>query len=112
MSRDIEVYLTDIFEAVEKLLRYSAGLDAPRLRSNEMAFDAIVRNLEVIGEAVKSIPEDFRAAHPEIDWRRIAGLRDILIHEYFGIDNEILWDILVSKVPALRSGIRRILDKE
>ena len=69
----------------------------------------MVRNLEVIGEAVKKIPEDMRQKHAGIDWRKIAGLRDILIHEYFGIDIEINWDIVQNKLPSLEGSIRSML---
>ncbi len=65
--------------------------------------DAIVRNLDVIGEAVKKLPADFRAQHPTLEWKKMAGLRDILIHEHFGMDAEIVWDIVKNKVPHARS---------
>jgi uncharacterized protein with HEPN domain len=71
--------------------------------------DAVVRNLEIIGEAVKSVPEGLRAEHPEVPWRRIAGLRDLLIHQYFGIDYEIIWDLISHQMPMLEERVRSIL---
>jgi uncharacterized protein with HEPN domain len=69
-----------------------------------------VRNLEVIGEAVKQLRADVRSAHPDVEWQKIAGLRDILIHAYFGIDLDIVWDVVSNKLPALETRIRSILD--
>lgn len=72
--------------------------------------DAVMRNLEIIGEAVKSIPEELRAAHPKIEWRKIARLRDILIHHHFGIETEVIFDIVINKLDDLESEVRSILD--
>ena len=69
----------------------------------------MVRNLEVIGEAVKKLPEDLRAQYPSLEWKKMAGLRDILIHEYFGLDSEIVWDIVKNKVPTLNQAVRAML---
>ncbi|MBM4324677.1 MAG: DUF86 domain-containing protein [Deltaproteobacteria bacterium] len=71
--------------------------------------DAVVRNLEIIGEAIKKLPEDIRLKYPEVEWKKIAGLRDILIHEYFGVDHEIIWDIIQNKLPLLKEQIRQML---
>ena len=71
--------------------------------------DAVVRNLEVIGEAVKRIPDEMRQKQPAVDWKKIAGLRDILVHEYFGIDVEIIWDIAQNKLPSLEQSSRSLL---
>src|SRR5258708_1755007 len=86
MSRDSRVYLEDILEAAGKIRTYIDGLDFGAFSNDSKTQDAVVRNLEIIGEAVRSLPEDVRSRRPEIDWRRIQGLRNILIHEYFGVD--------------------------
>ena len=77
--------------------------------SDEKTFDAVVRNLEIIGEAAKHVPDDIRARIPAVEWRKVAGLRDMLAHAYFGIDNEILWDVVTSKVPLLGEAVSRFL---
>jgi uncharacterized protein with HEPN domain len=90
MPRDYEVYLEDIRDAIGKVKRYTTGLSREAFEKDEKTIDAVVRNLEIIGEAVKIIPESTRLAHPNIEWKRIAGLRDILAHQYFGVDIEII----------------------
>ena len=109
MPRDSKVYLEDILEAIERILRYTRGLSRETFAADEMTLDAVVRNLEVIGEAVKRLPADVRAREPAVEWQKIAGLRDILIHQYFGIDVQILWDVVETKLPGLQAGVRSIL---
>ena len=77
--------------------------------NNELIQDGVIRNLEIIGEAVKNLPDDIKKHYPEVEWRKIAGLRDILIHAYFGVDLEIIWDIVKNKVPELKEMVRKIL---
>ncbi len=93
MSRDERLYLDDILRACEKIQRFVAELDRATFLSDEKTYDAVIRNLQVIGEAAKRVGQETRAKIPTIDWRKIAGFRDIVVHEYFGIDNSILWDI-------------------
>ena len=76
---------------------------------HEKTFDAVVRNLEVLGEAAKHIPSDVRIRYPQVAWRRIAGLRDVIAHEYFGIDEDILWDIVRNRMPTLLKDVLHIL---
>jgi uncharacterized protein with HEPN domain len=90
MSRDFKLYLDDIREAAEKTLRYTRGMSFDQFLGDEKTFNAVVRNLEIIGEAAKHISPDVRERYPQVEWRRIAGLRDVVIHEYFGVDDRIL----------------------
>jgi len=111
MPRDFRVYLEDILDATRKITVYTGSLSKAAFLEDEKTLDAVVRNLEVIGEAVKKLPENLRAKHSAVEWKKIAGLRDILIHEYFGLDAEIVWDIVQNKVPALDREVRTMLNE-
>ena len=112
MSRDYRLYLDDMCAAAEKVLRYTRGIGLVAFLSDEKTFDAVVRNLEVLGEAAKHVPPEVRKRYPEVAWRRIAGLRDVVAHEYFGIDEDIVWDIIENQVPELLAQVRQILERE
>jgi len=110
MSRDEIMYLQDIAESCEKVLRFTADLTLSELIQDEKTYDAVVRNLEIIGEAAKHISQDIRKQLQGIEWRKIARMRDMLAHAYFGIDNDILWDVVQNKVPQLRRSISAFLN--
>ena len=84
MPRDFKVYLEDILEAIGKIHNFTRGMSLQLFKEDPKTIDAVVRNLEVVGEAVKNIPKEIRLKHPQTEWKKIAGLRDVLIHEYFG----------------------------
>src|SRR6185369_13435213 len=103
------LYFEDIAESCRKILRYTLGFDFEAFKKDERTYDAVVRNLEVIGEAAKQIPKKVRAEHPDIDWRRIAGMRDVLAHGYFSLEAAIIWDIVQTKVSPLLGAVTVIL---
>lgn len=110
--RDDKFYLSDILEAVKRIEKYTKGLTLGKLKKDDLVVDGVVRNLEIIGEAVKNIPAQVKELHPEIEWKKIAGLRDILAHEYFGIDLDVVWDIIKHKLPILKAQVNRILRRK
>lgn len=109
MPRDYKVYLDDILQAADKIRSYTAGLTLQTFLNDEKTVDAVVRNLEIIGEAIKNVPDEIRARYADVPWKKIAGLRDILIHEYFGMDRELIWDIIETKLLDLSDRITEIL---
>ena len=100
--KDYSIYLADIIEAMAKIQRYTDGLTFESFAANEMVVDAVNRNLEIIGEAARSIPESIRNSNSQIPWQRMIGLRNIVIHEYFGIDLNIVWEIVRVNIPETR----------
>ncbi|HET9477655.1 MAG TPA: DUF86 domain-containing protein [Dehalococcoidia bacterium] len=109
MSRDFRLYLEDMRDCCQKVLRYSAGMTAEQLAADDRTFDAIMRNLEITGEAVRNVSNEVRERYPEVEWRSIAGFRDVAIHSYPTIDEEIVWDIVSRKVPELLRQVEHIL---
>jgi uncharacterized protein with HEPN domain len=94
MSRDYKIYLRDILKAINKIEGYVYKISFHEFKEDDMRMDAVIRNLEIIGEAIKKIPQSIRKRHSDIEWKKIAGLRDIPIHEYFGTDLAIVWNIV------------------
>jgi uncharacterized protein with HEPN domain len=101
--------LKDILEAIDRIQRYVGTMSQTEFLENTEKQDAVVRNLEIIGEAVRSVPTNIRKTHKQIDWSQIAGMRDKLIHHYFGVNWEILWDVVQRKLPTLKANVEQIL---
>jgi uncharacterized protein with HEPN domain len=111
MSRSLYLYLEDILKAIRKIRSYTNLLNFEEFCVDERTIDAVIRNLIVIGEAVKNIPEDTRKMEPGIEWRKIAGLRDFAAHAYFNISNQIVWDVVQTKLLPLSEAVTRILNE-
>ena len=108
MSRDESLYIEDIQESCEKVLRFTKGMTRKDFINDDLHFDAVLRNLEIIGEAVKNISDETRQKFPQIKWRKIAGFRDIVAHEYFGVNEETVWDIVENEIPVLLEAVKTI----
>jgi len=110
MPRDYKLYLEDILVAIERINSYTQSIDFNTFQGDTQKVDAVLYNLEVIGEAAKNVPMDLRSAYSGIEWRKIVGLRDIIVHEYFGVSLEIVWDIIQNKLPGLHKLIKKMLE--
>ena len=104
--RDYKLYIQDILDSIKKIKTYTKGTSKDKFKKNSLLVDAVARNLEIIGEASKRIPTDIKRQIPDIPWKKIVGLRNMLIHEYSGIDKEIIWDILENKLDVLASSLK------
>ncbi len=109
MPRSAREYLQHILDETAYVQQSSAGLDKAAFLRDETLKRAYARSLEIIGEAVKQIPDDLRQQHPAIAWRAMAGMRDRLIHAYFGVDYEIVWDVIINQLPTLDAETKKIL---
>ena len=104
-------YLADIHEAIQRIETYTTALSYTQFLADEKTQDAVIRNIEILGEAVKHLSAELIAAYPDIEWKGIAGMRDKLVHEYFGVNLDILWDVLSSKLPPLRVQVETIIQR-
>jgi len=112
MTKDHKLYLNHILESIVLLEKYFTGVTKEQFDDSDEKHDLAVRRLEVIGEAARNIPEDFKKQHPDIPWRDIGDMRNVLIHEYFDVDYDIVWKTYTQFIPPLKKQIEEILQKE
>jgi uncharacterized protein with HEPN domain len=112
MHRDPRLYLDDILEGIGQIRDYTASLDYGLFIQDRKTQDAVMRNLEIIGEAANRLPEPVRAAAPDIEWRKIVGLRNVLAHEYFGVSLPIVWDVVENKLGPLEIACQKLLEDD
>ncbi len=111
-KRSDALLLNDIYVAVQRILAATASMDQAAFESNVIVQDAVIRNFEVIGEAAKNLSNDLRSKHPEVDWRGMNGFRNFLVHVYFGVDLNVLWNIIRNDIPVLELQLRKIMPEE
>ena len=107
-ERSADLLLDDIYDSIEKIERYINGMTAENFMKDEKTIDAVVRNLEIIGEAANRLPENFTDRHSNIEWRKIIGLRHRIVHEYFGVDLDLVWQIITNNLPEFKKELSRI----
>lgn len=107
--RDYNIYLKDIADAITRIEEYTKGLALTDFKANKLKQDGVIRNLIVIGEAAKMIPDNVKTESKDIDWNKIVGLRDIVVHQYFSIDVDLIWNIVTDNIPVLKNAISKFL---
>jgi len=109
-KRPVDLLLDDICQAIDRIEQYSKGMSLDVFSKDQKSIDAVARNLEIIGEATNRLPDDFKASHSAIEWHKVVGLRHRIIHEYFGVDIAIIWQIIQKNLPSLRQALSKICD--
>jgi len=109
VSRDTRLFLDDIVESCDKISRYTLGLNFEQFRGSELIVDEVTRNLELIGEAGKAVPDEIRSRYADVPWRKMTALRDVVVHGYFRVDVQLLWDIVQRDIPVVRQKIAAIV---
>ena len=107
--RNVILYLKDILDAMVAIENFVKGIDFEEFKSNDLVSSGVIRKFEIIGEAAKNIPEEKTGKYPNIPWKRMAGMRDRLIHFYFGVKYELVWDTIKKEIPKLKSSMQKVL---
>lgn len=109
-ERELGDYIEDILEAIVDVKNFTEGMRYEEFITDRKTINAVIRSLEIIGEAAKKIPGSMREKYPDVPWKGMTGMRDKLIHEYFGVDLEIVWEVINSELPPVKPSIRKVLD--
>jgi uncharacterized protein with HEPN domain len=107
-KRNLDLYLDDIQESIEKIEEYTKGITLEKFLKNTQIQDAVLRRLEIIGEAVRNLPDDFKKKHSEIPWNMISGMRNVVAHEYFGVNVKRVWKTIEKDIPELKNKIKNL----
>ncbi len=111
-ERDYILFIEDVLESIRKIEKYTKDLKFKEFSQKEMTIDAVIRNFAIIWEAVGNIPLDVQEKYPDVEWKEAKGFRNILIHDYFGIDLEAVWDTINNDIPLLKEHIIKVLEQE
>jgi len=111
MPRNLKLYITDILESLDKIEKYIKGYDYKKFAKDDRTVDAVVRNFSIIGEAGTHIPESVQEKYPKLPWHEIIGMRNKVVHEYFGLNEEILWKTIQDDLPCLKRELLKIAKK-
>ncbi len=112
VKREFMLYLEDMLQSIERIEEYLSGIDFKKFKQTDMIVDAVIRNFEIIGEASKNIPNEIKNKYPEIPWKKMYGLRNLIAHQYFGIDYEMIWEIANNNLPQNHIDLIEIIKQE
>ena len=105
MTKDESAYLEHIRDSIMRIEKYTSGMDESEFKSNELVQDAVIRQLQIIGEVAKKLSDETRSIYPDVQWKDIAGMRDKLIHDYFGVDLGAVWGTVTNDLPRLKKAL-------